>query len=400
VVEMAADPLRISMYAGSTIILRGPASARLVDGSVEVFGYSLGNKERVVAHPWKSLPLHATCDASLEIYLGEGGRYELIEENTIPPEWVELASGLGDSFRVVVIGGVDTGKTSLITFLYNKQVYRGEIAVADLDVGQSEICPPTTMGLAIGGKPAPSLSRLRTDLVLPYGYTSPSYTISYALNVARKVAEQTYSHKRLLVNTDGWIDHDAALNYKIRLIEILKPTLVVLVGGNDYGVLLQEASELGAEIIQIREPRAVAKRDIEARKSIREMNYTKALRGARLISLPSRWLRATPLLSPTTPITDYLRVLIREVEDAAVEGAPLIEGMDMTGAGLGILSYISLKGAGTYGLALFMGIDSKGLARIYTPFEGRVEGLEVGALILTTRCREVYVYRPPGGGRV
>lgn len=166
---MPAEASHIHISPHSTLIVKGPASARVLEGVVEVYGYSPGHKERIVVKPWKSLPFYSEAGAVMEVLLGEGGAAEVVEGTTIPHEWVDLASRLGSRFRVMVIGGVDVGKTSLLTYLYNRLVTGGGIAVADLDVGQSEICPPTTMGLAAGTRPTASLSTLKPEAIFTYG---------------------------------------------------------------------------------------------------------------------------------------------------------------------------------------------------------------------------------------
>jgi polynucleotide 5'-hydroxyl-kinase GRC3/NOL9 len=391
---MPSEAKRLPVGPNSTLILKGPASARLVEGSLEVLGYRPGSKERLVAKPWRSLPLYSREGAIVEVSLGEGGGAEIVGEDTIPDDWRELSSSLGDSFRLMVIGMVDSGKTSLITYLYNTHVPRGRMVVADLDMGQSEICPPTTIALAIGDKPSPSLSALEPNRVYPVGYTSPSYLTSRALESVAELSSTIGSERRLLVNTDGWVDGEAARRHKSQLIRILKPSHVVLIGMGEADYLVEASEEVGAELTRVSAPKVVLKRDLSARKALRELSYARYLRGARLRSIPRRWLRARPLLLAGLPLEDYLREVIEEMEESAHHLTMLVNGLEMTEAGIGILSYIWAGDRHEPSLALFMGIDDKGFARFYTPYEGTIELMEVGAVILSTDCREVYVLRP------
>ncbi len=391
---MPSEAKRLPVGPNSTLILKGPASARLVEGSLEVLGYRPGSKERLVAKPWRSLPLYSRDGAVVEVYLGEGGGAEVVGEDTIPGDWRELSSSLGDSFRLMVIGMVDSGKTSLITYLYNTHVPQGRMVVADLDMGQSEICPPTTIALAIGGKPTPSLSALEPQRVYPVGYTSPSYLTSRALESVAELSSTIGSERRLLVNTDGWVEGDSARRHKSQLIRILKPSHVVLIGIEEADDLEEASKEVGAKLIRVSAPRVVLRRDQSARKALRELSYARYLRGARLRSVPRRWLRVRPLLLAGLPLEDYLRGVIEEIEESAHQIAVLVNGLEMTEAGIGILSYIWGGGMHKPALALFMGIDDRGFARFYTPYEGTIELMEVGAVILSTDFRELYVLRP------
>lgn len=391
---MLAESQSIRLTPHTTLILKGPASARVLEGRAEAFGCGLGPRDRVVVKPWRSLPLCSEEGCVVEVLLGAGGSAELVEGCTIPVEWVEIVEKLGTNFRAMVIGGVDTGKTSFLTYVFNRLVNGGRIAVADLDVGQSEVCPPTTMGLAVGSSPTPYLSTLKPDVIIPLGYTSPSFSLRQSLKTAGEIAVGALRFSRVLINTDGWIDHEKAREYKSMLIKAFKPSHVIFTGVTDYGDMREASTEVGAEIIELREPKQVLKRDMEARRQIREMNYVRFFRGARLISTPRRWLRITPLLFSSLTVEDYLRTLIREIEDAAVERAPLIEGLDLSGAEMGVLSYVNSQVRRVQSLALFMGIDSKGLARIYTPHQGPIQELEVGAMVLSTSFREVFTFLP------
>lgn len=67
-------------------------------------------------------------------------------------EWIEVKNKVFESnLKVVfVIGGVDTGKTTFVKWLANQGVEEGKIiGIIDADVGQSDIGPPTTIGLGI-----------------------------------------------------------------------------------------------------------------------------------------------------------------------------------------------------------------------------------------------------------
>src|SRR5918999_822328 len=64
------------------------------------------------------------------------------------PEGAQAIERALDVAVTMVIGEGDTGKTTLVTALANALVERGfRVAVLDADLGQSEIGPPTTIGL-------------------------------------------------------------------------------------------------------------------------------------------------------------------------------------------------------------------------------------------------------------
>ena len=59
-----------------------------------------------------------------------------------------LTAAVADAAVTVVIGEVNSGKTTLVARLASALFARGRsVGVLDADVGQSEIGPPTTVGL-------------------------------------------------------------------------------------------------------------------------------------------------------------------------------------------------------------------------------------------------------------
>ena len=72
------------------------------------------------------------------------------EIESVPLDWVETAEKIKDKKIIFTIGGVDSGKTTFITFLANYFLKNNvKTAVLDSDIGQSDIGPPTTIGWGI-----------------------------------------------------------------------------------------------------------------------------------------------------------------------------------------------------------------------------------------------------------
>jgi polynucleotide 5'-kinase involved in rRNA processing len=59
-----------------------------------------------------------------------------------------VLAGAREARIVLVLGARDTGKTTLVTYLAHALLADGgSVVVVDADLGQSEIGPPTTVGL-------------------------------------------------------------------------------------------------------------------------------------------------------------------------------------------------------------------------------------------------------------
>lgn len=68
-----------------------------------------------------------------------------------PDQWRAFIDEVLPQARLLIlVGAVDTGKTTLTTCLANRSLALGyKTAVVDADVGQSDIGPPTTVGLGL-----------------------------------------------------------------------------------------------------------------------------------------------------------------------------------------------------------------------------------------------------------
>jgi polynucleotide 5'-kinase involved in rRNA processing len=130
----------------------------------------------------------------------------------------------------LLVGGVDTGKTSLATFLANGLLARGfRIGLVDADPGQSEIGPPTTIGL---GSVTRMLARLGDADVLGLsfvGSTSPQGHVKATIAATQRMVERAFAlgFERVVVDTCGLIDGPLGRLLKRRKIERLDPDLVI-----------------------------------------------------------------------------------------------------------------------------------------------------------------------------
>lgn len=94
----------------------------------------------------------------------------------------------------------------------------------------------------------------------------------------------------LIVNTDGWIDGEDAIRYKVTLAKQIKPDVVVAIQEkNELTFLLGALIE--TKNLAIESSSAVRKRDREERKLLRELGYKKYLKGAAVESFPLSWIR-------------------------------------------------------------------------------------------------------------
>jgi polynucleotide 5'-kinase involved in rRNA processing len=393
---------RVEVPRGHTLLMKGPASARCVSGKVEVFGYRPPANELIVARPWKTLPIHALEDSVLEVSAGPGSSTELLDFDAVPQEWRDLPRKFRSDFRVAFMGRVDSGKTSLLLLSMNERIGEGPIAVADLDVGQPEICPPTTFAFAEVSSPTYRLSSVKASAIYPFGFTTPSYALSRSVELVRRHLGRLAERGRVLFNLDGWIDGPQAVEHKASLVRDLRPTDVVAIEAEVAGELLEACREVGAEVHHVTRPPTVPRRDREERKKAREMGYAAALRNASLRQTVRSWITYYHVLSDQ-PIFDperYLLEVVRDLETRSLDlGLEVPEDFgtepDLGRAGAGLLSYVLDEGGAVLGLSLLLGFSrEKNLVRFLANHQGPIKYLRMGALVLSQRFEEIHVVDP------
>jgi len=289
--------MKMTVDAGKTLLVDGPASVTLVSGVAEVFGYSLRQMGKVVIRDGKRMPFAVKEKATFEIMLGENANVGEVEGDTIPPSWEaayrEFAAIEKRPSTALVLGNVDSGKTSFCTYLTNKLVKdEGEIAILDGDLGQSDIGPPCTVAYAVVSKPVTDLFNLEAVNAYFVGVTSPSKALEKVIHGVTLLKEEILKHNPnyIVVNTDGWVEGVDAINYKRRLIEKVNPDIVFCIKQNEtLTPLLEMVKNFKTFIVE--SPQTIRQRGREKRRSLRELGYIKYLRGAKVQSIPISWVK-------------------------------------------------------------------------------------------------------------
>jgi polynucleotide 5'-hydroxyl-kinase GRC3/NOL9 len=280
---------------GKTLLIDGPASVSLVSGKVEVFGSIINVAHKIVIREGKRLPLAVDENATLNISLGENARAEEIDENTIPTSWTksfeELLKITKKPTIAIVLGAVDSGKTSFCTYLINKLLReKRKVAILDGDLGQSDIGPPCSVAYTSVTKPITDLFNLEARNAFFVGSTSPSTAIDRVIEGLTLLKKEILSGEPdfVVINTDGWVEGDEAINYKVQLIRVLNPDVIFCLQKDELSSFLNIPGKL---VTLIDSPVAIQQRTREKRRSLRELGYIKYLRNAKVQSIQLSWLK-------------------------------------------------------------------------------------------------------------
>jgi len=410
---------------GKTLLVDGPASVIIQTGEVEVLGAPLKTGVKVVIREGKRIPLEIKEKAEFDLALGEKAAVNEVEGSTIPVSWEKAADEVLSQEKpvtVMVVGGVDSGKTSFCAYLVNRALKEmRSIAIVDADLGQSDVGPPSTIGSCRLTKPIIDPFEIGAESVCFIGVTSPSGAVSKVIEGIADMKEKALKRGVgvLIINTDGWIEGEDALRYKVALAKEIKPNL--LIG-------IQEQSELtfllGAltetQNLVVESSPAVRKRDREERRLLRELGYKKYLKGARTESFPLGWtmiagvafgtgvppsrermkrieqlLGATPLYCEEMPNFVFIVLnkeqwmdegLMKDLEQKLNRKVRVVRKGDEEG----LLVALHDVNESFLGIGVVEEIDyERRVIRVYTPVREDVASLIVGRVKLDRKGREI-----------
>jgi polynucleotide 5'-hydroxyl-kinase GRC3/NOL9 len=152
----------------------------------------------------------------------------LVEQIT---DWQEtIAAIIGDPGVVVVVGDVDSGKTTFTKDLVNAGVAAGiPTAVVDADTGQSEVGPPAAISMALVDQPVESLRQLKPRRLYFVGSTTPVNHFLPTIVGIKRMTEDAIAlgAKLVVVDTSGLVAGIPGRRLKLYEIDLLGPKHVV-----------------------------------------------------------------------------------------------------------------------------------------------------------------------------
>jgi polynucleotide 5'-hydroxyl-kinase GRC3/NOL9 len=211
----------------------------------------------------------------------------------------------------VIVGAGDTGKTTLAAQLASALAAGGaRVAVVDADVGQSEIGPPTTVGLGAVTRP---LARLHDAdlLALEFiGDTSPVRRIAQTAT-ATALAEG-FAH--VIVDTGGLVEGALGLALKRAKLRAVDPDLVIVVQRRDESEPLARALGAGERpsVLRVAASRAARRRTQTQRRLFRNAALQEYFQSATSIGMPIE--RVESSAAPPLAVVPGLLVGVFSVE--------------------------------------------------------------------------------------
>ena len=205
-------------------------------------------------------------------------------------EWIEI----GEVFerkggRLFVIGASDSGKTTFLLFILNFLIKKGKrVGMLDLDIGQSSIGPPTTVGFGIANKEVETLTEIKPEKLYFVGSVSPKGHLLQILIGAEKLIRESEKHRvdHLLVDTTGLVDGPVAEILKEGKIEIINPDFIILFEEKgERENLIKPFIFSEKRIIRVKPSPYVSQRDREERIKYRENRFKEYFKDRKILKI-------------------------------------------------------------------------------------------------------------------
>jgi polynucleotide 5'-hydroxyl-kinase GRC3/NOL9 len=150
-----------------------------------------------------------------------------------------LLEAIADSRNrlIMVMGGSDTGKTTLVESVVNLLSKEGTVGIVDLDMGQSHIGPPTTIAWGKTAQGFQDWEEVGAEEFYFTGSLTPMGNLLPSVAGAKLMTEKALSScGKVVVDTTGLIAEPAGRVLKQHKIDALSPDIVLA---------LEHSGELG-----------------------------------------------------------------------------------------------------------------------------------------------------------
>jgi polynucleotide 5'-hydroxyl-kinase GRC3/NOL9 len=206
----------------------------------------------------------------------------------------------------VIVGAGDTGKTTLSAQLASALAARGvRVAVVDADVGQSEIGPPTTVGLGAVTRP---LTRLRDAELIALefiGDTSPVRRIAQTADATGRLVRRALAggFAHVIVDTGGLVEGALGLALKRAKLRAADPDLVIVVQrAAECEPLVRALGDAARPaVVRVAPSPAATRRTQTQRRLHRDRALHDYFEGAAAVSIPLDCVDARPPRQETPP---------------------------------------------------------------------------------------------------
>ena len=189
---------------------------------------------------------------------------------------------------VMVIGGSDTGKTTLIEQLADLLAASSAVAIVDADMGQSHIGPPTTIAWGLVKEQFPGWDNVDAADYYFVGATSPYKHVLPTVVGAKLICDAARSAAPyMIVDTTGLITGSVGCALKWGKIDAVQPDMVLAVqkAYELESILIPYAHMSAPLIVRIESPDVVVSKSVDQRTAHRERMFARYFARSSVIEL-------------------------------------------------------------------------------------------------------------------
>ena len=214
-------------------------------------------------------------------------------EISAPKEWSALLDVLTEEKGMaILLGGTDSGKTTLANFLILNLCRRGlRIALVDADIGQSTLGPPGTIGLAQFKSDPDWGVLLSPPAIFFVGSTTPEGHFPIHLRGVKRMVDKaiSYATDLILVDTTGFVSGETGKELKTRKIDLISPrSILALQRSDELEPILQPYKENSPyKIYRLPLSEKVRTRSMEERRIDRANKFRDYFRDSVIQELPT-----------------------------------------------------------------------------------------------------------------
>lgn len=261
----------VEVGGGRGVAVYGPCRVRVVEGCFLVSGFEVCGGEELVVGSARGVTFFPSGGGGGRLVLEGGGGYSVVggEGFRVAGEWLRVIDDIGGRGfrRVLVVGPVDSGKSSFACWVHNRLGYR----VVEGDVGQNELGLPCFVSLSGGGRGA-SLLDVGVEAAWFVGHVSAQRVMHGVISsCVSAVRRGLAAGGGVVVDTDGFVSGQGVL-YKLWLAEAVGADVVVLMGCGRLGGVFRGA---GFEVVEAPSPPQAIDRGRFDRRVYRERMYAR-----------------------------------------------------------------------------------------------------------------------------
>ena len=189
----------------------------------------------------------------------------------IRKRWLTAREAIVKGGRIMLLGGKDTGKTEMAKELINIGIGKNmSVGVLDIDIGQSHIGPPGSIGFGIANGRIRKLENTKELLTYPIFSLSPSGCENKILEGLKWISKRIPCPDLIVIDTSGYIKE---IGFIRNMIQTIKPDAIVLLERENE--LQDLRKEKGIRIYPIPIYADTRRKSKVCRKEFREKRFSK-----------------------------------------------------------------------------------------------------------------------------